>query len=106
MCKTPLLAGHCFGSDGPVLCTKVDVTPCKTQARFTIARGPGLGDGIAGKRASFQIIARDQGGNKRKKGGDTFIVEFDGPAEMKWARVEDHEDGLYTVTYFPTCSGW
>lgn len=84
----------------------MDVTACKTHAKYSIARGPGLTLGIAGKRATFLIIARDQGGNKRKKGGDTFCVDFSGPQEMKWARVDDHENGSYSVTYFPTQSGW
>ncbi|GMH41578.1 hypothetical protein BSKO_09488 [Bryopsis sp. KO-2023] len=84
----------------------VDVSPCKTHPKFTIARDHGLSKGIAGKQGVFTIVARDQGGNKRKKGGDTFTVEFNGPSEMKWAHVEDLEDGSYTVTYFPTCAGW
>ena len=84
----------------------VDVSPCKTSHKFSIGHGLGLHEAKAGRRTCFAIIARDQGGNRRRRGGDAFTVEFNGPAEMRRARVDDNEDGTYEVTYVPTKYGW
>jgi hypothetical protein len=63
-----------------------------------------LDDAEAGVASSFQIVARDQFGNVRKQGGDTFESFLIGPAAAP-ATVKDWSDGAYSVQYAPTVAG-
>jgi len=60
--------------------------------------GPGLGNGQAEKPAHFKIVAKDPEGHQRADGGDKFVVEVHGPAEVK-PHIQDNGDGTYDVTY-------
>eukprot|EP00803_Ostreobium_quekettii_P005830 evm.model.scf_128EXC.20 EVM.evm.TU.scf_128EXC.20 scf_128EXC:135768-138791(+) len=84
----------------------LEVLPCRTSPKFSVAHGHGLAHAKAGRRSSFAIVARDQGGNRRRKGGDAFTVEFDGPGEMKRARVNDNQDGTHACVYIPMKYGF
>lgn len=59
----------------------------------------------AGYNAVFTIIAKDQLGNQRKKGGADFAIEMIGPAKMTSAAVVDNRDGTYTFSYNPQVAG-
>ena len=59
---------------------------------------------MAKTRASFEIIAHDQNGERRPVGGDPFSVSVRGAAPV-YAKVNDNGDGSYRVEYKPSTSG-
>ena len=50
------------------------------------------------------MLARDAHGNRRRVGGDRFVVSFRGPCNPV-ARVHDRADGTYRCTYVAAVSG-
>ena len=56
------------------------------------------------KPASFTIEAYDVNGNRRKEGGDPFMVSIRGGSLVR-ARCEDLGNGTYTISYLPSVSG-
>ena len=66
--------------------------------------GTGLHESSVGHPAEFTIEARDAKGNQRSEGGDQFFVAIRGASRVR-ARVTDHNDGLYSVTWTPPQSG-
>ena len=59
---------------------------------------------MAKTRASFEITAHDQNGERRPVGGDPFTVSVRGAAFV-YAKVNDNGDGSYRVDYKPSTSG-
>ena len=59
---------------------------------------------MAKTRASFEIVAHDQNGERRPVGGDPFTVSVRGAAPV-YAKVTDNGDGSYQVEYKPSTSG-
>ena len=59
---------------------------------------------MAKTRATFDIEAYDQNGDKRPVGGDPFSVSVRGAAPV-YAKVADNGDGTYRVEYKPSTSG-
>ena len=55
-----------------------------------------LASATAGETCAFEMEARDEFGNARGIGGETFIATFIG-AESVTAVVTDHGDGFYRV---------
>jgi len=77
-----------------------------TVAENCIAYGPGLEPGnLDTEPATFTIEARDKNGNRRKEGGDPFLVEVQGPTGPVPVDVVDNGDGTYNVTYNPEDAG-
>jgi len=77
-----------------------------TVASNCIAYGPGLEPGnLDTEPAHFTIEARDKNGQKRKEGGDPFVVEIMGPTGPVACDVVDKGDGTYGVTYHPQDAG-
>ncbi|GMH44174.1 hypothetical protein BSKO_12108 [Bryopsis sp. KO-2023] len=74
--------------------------------KFTIAAGAGLRRATAGRRACFQIEARDENNNRRLSGGDDIkVVLKNAKQELSFAEVKDQEDGTYGASYIETVSG-
>ena len=69
-------------------------------------KGENARTATAGKKSKFKIIARDQEGNRRCKGGDEFQVTVIGPDSVHLGGIVDHDDGQYTVSYRATRKGW
>lgn len=63
---------------------------------------------VAGAVHRFQVIARDQYGNKRQTGGDTIIVrQLQAPEDSRIrATVKDFENGTYNVDIIPILAGY
>jgi len=77
-----------------------------TVAENCIAYGPGLEAGnLDTDPAHFTIEARDKNGQRRKEGGDPFVVEVMGPTGPIPCDVVDNGDGTYAVAYNPTDAG-
>ena len=77
-----------------------------TVAANCIAYGPGLEPGnLDTEPAHFTIEARDKNGQRRKEGGDPFVVEVMGPTGPVPCEVVDNGDGTYGVTYNPEDAG-
>jgi len=77
-----------------------------TVAANCIAYGPGLEPGcLDTEPAHFTVEARDKNGNRRKEGGDPFVVEVMGPTGPVPCDVVDNNDGTYAVTYHPQDAG-
>lgn len=74
------------------------------MAIFSKAHGKGLESAIARKLAKFTIEARDAEGARMQHGGDTFTVTIHGASVVR-ARVQDNEDGTYSVEYKAAASG-
>ena len=62
---------------------QVSVLAGATNARASVASGPGLHTCVAGTPASFSIVARDEFGNQRSVCGDDFQVTLAGPEKPK-----------------------
>ena len=56
-------------------------------------------------RNSFTIKAYDADGKRKREGGDAFFVNIRSGGVRLRAKVRDHEDGSYTVSYNPEVSG-
>ena len=69
--------------------------------------GDGLTQASVGQLASFQIIACNDKGIRYDDGGDPFYVQIRaaGHGTRVRARVVDHNNGSYTMSYKPTSSG-
>jgi len=77
-----------------------------TVAEQCIAYGPGLEAGnLDTEPAHFTIEARDKNGNRRREGGDPFVVQVQGPTGPVPVDVVDNGDGTYSVTYKPEDAG-
>ena len=75
-----------------------------TSILMSTASGDGLYTAMAKTRASFEITAHDQLGDRRPVGGDPFQVSVRGAAYV-YAKVTDNGDGSYSVEYKPSTSG-
>lgn len=80
------------------------------KAEFCVAYGPGLNSCTAGKPAKFIVRSIDTKKMRRTSGADKFEVVAvwnkgqDNEKKFKgW--IEDHDDGLYTMTYIPKAAG-
>ena len=78
------------------------VLAARTNARASSALGAGLRTSVAGKPASFSIVARDEYGNARSVCGDEFVVALSGPERVPGASsvrgvVSENGNGTYTV---------
>ena len=85
----------------------ITVGPGPTLASTTVVSAAGGSVATAGVAASMQIQARDEYGNRRSEGGDTFgldVVEALTGARIH-ASVHDLGDGSYNVLYTSTISG-
>ena len=56
------------------------------------------------KTAEFRIEAYTSDGERKTEGGDGFFVAIRGAVRVR-AKVEDHENGTYTVSWRPDVSG-
>ncbi|KAK9842203.1 hypothetical protein WJX81_000327 [Elliptochloris bilobata] len=74
------------------------------EPKLCRAKGLGLSRALAGSPGTFEIKARDEQGNKRLCGGDTFAVRLEGPRAVTGS-VEDREDGTYAARYCTTFAG-
>jgi len=85
----------------------VHVAPGPTWAALTILSGNGANVATAGVAASMQIRARDEYGNARSEGGDSFGLEV--VEKLTGARIQntvsDLGDGTYAASYLVTRSG-
>lgn len=66
--------------------------------------GQGLSQVTVREPAHFTIFALDAKEKVINKGGESFFISIRGVTHVR-ARVEDHEDGRYTVRWQPTQSG-
>jgi len=68
--------------------------------------GDGLKHATTTTPAEFDLIAKDNGGNKVTRGGDKVQVKVTNPDGMPIdCKVKDNKDGTYTVTYNPADPG-
>lgn len=72
-----------------------------TAAKFCKVSGPGLRFPTVRVPTSFTIIAHDASGQRQEKGGDAFFVLIKSCGHAVRAKVNDHGDGSYEVTYRP-----
>lgn len=77
-----------------------------TSPKYSVIRGEDSKNTTAGKLSTFEVVARDQGGNRRRKGGDHLKVTFAGSAKVEVYKIIDNNSGLYIVNYQATHSGW
>ena len=75
-----------------------------TSILMSMASGDGLYTAMAKTKASFEIVAYDQHGERRPTGNDPFAVSVRGAAFV-FAKVIDNDDGSYKVEYKPSTSG-
>lgn len=75
-----------------------------TSILMSTATGDGLYTAMAKTRATFEISAHDQHGERRPVGGDPFQVSVRGAAYV-YAKVIDNGNGTYSVEYKPSTSG-
>jgi hypothetical protein len=68
------------------------------------AEGDGVHVAQPGVTASFTVVARDAGGRKRRRGGDSVKVTIRGPSTPD-CLVKDNGDGTYLITYIPDALG-
>ena len=66
--------------------------------------GQGLSQVTVREPTHFTILALDTNEKPVNRGGESFFIAIRGVAHVR-ARVEDHEDGTYTVRWQPTQSG-
>ena len=78
--------------------------PPYTSIEHSVASGEGLYTAMSKTKASFEITAFDGKGVRRPYGGDQFAVSVRGAAYV-YAKVNDNNDGSYTVEYKPSTSG-
>ena len=80
----------------------------RTKASESIAEGDGIKEGIAARKAQFNLITRNA---KRKKGydeRDRVTVEFkdeQGKECVTEVKVEDVKNGTYNVSFYPRVQG-
>ena len=80
----------------------------RTKASASIAEGDGIKEGIAARKAQFNLITRNA---ERKKGydeRDRVTVEFkdeQGQECVTEVKVEDMKDGTYNVSFYPRVQG-
>jgi hypothetical protein len=67
-----------------------DVTPCDPLKPLTKF--------IPFDENKFEIIAKNNIGNRKRSGGDKFVVSFQPSEKIKWS-IEDHKNGKYTVQW-------
>jgi len=82
----------------------IDYSSETAHAGNSWAEGPGLEDGVNKTRqvepSVFTIHAVDRDGKEKKTGGDLFDVIIEDPLyDIVPAKVNDNNDGTYTVTY-------
>jgi len=82
----------------------IDYSSETAHAGNSWAEGPGLEDGVNKTRqkvpSTFTIHAVDRDGNEKKTGGDLFDVIIEDPLfDIVPAKVNDNNDGTYTVEY-------
>ena len=80
----------------------------RTKASESIAEGDGIKEGVAARKAQFNLITRNasriQGYNER----DRVTVEFkdeQGQECVTDVKVEDMKDGTYNVSFYPRVQG-
>ena len=80
----------------------------RTKASESIAEGDGVKEGVAARKAQFNLITRNanriQGYNER----DRVTVEFkdeQGQECVTEVKVEDMKDGTYNVSFYPRVQG-
>ena len=80
----------------------------RTKASESIAEGDGIKEGVAARKAQFNLITRNanriQGYNER----DRVTVEFkdeQGQECVTEVKVEDMKDGTYNVSFYPRVQG-
>lgn len=91
----------------PLKGSRIEVAPSPVSAATTFAYGTGVRFTTAGYRAYFTIQAADEFGNNVTYGGETFNVLYSGASDTAKdvAKVIDHGDGTYTVSYLTTLAG-
>ena len=75
---------------------EVEILPASTVASACECLGPVLSSIPVASRSSFTIIAKDEYGNQKPRGGDPFEVGVMGPATL--LGLEDNMNGSYTCT--------
>lgn len=73
----------------------------QTKSSKSIVEGTGAKSGAAGSESTFIIQARDEFGNNRKEGGDTFTATLTKGDKIIPTEILDFGNGQYSVTY--TC---
>lgn len=92
---------HSVAVEGSPLEVSVEM-PVTTAANCTVR---GVKDCQAGFKASFSIVAKDQAGNQRTRGGDDFNATIRGPGRLSYATQRDEGNGTYIVNYRATTAG-
>ena len=78
----------------------------ETSASCCLVTGQGLSAAtVRSHDNEFIITAYDEHGHRRREGGDNFFVSIRGSGKRVRAKVNDQEDGRYTVRYNPEISG-
>eukprot|EP00210_Caulerpa_lentillifera_P005479 g5239.t1 len=85
---------------------EIEVVRAITSSKYSTVRGEGSKTTVAGKQSLFEIVSRDQNGNRRRKGGDHIRVTFAGSEKVELKSITDIGDGIYTVSYQAVHSGW
>lgn len=89
------------GVDGSPVEVQVEM-PVTTAENCTVR---GIRAVHAGAKSTFHVIARDQAGNQRSKGGDDFHVSIKGPGRLAYAIVRDESNGSYSVSFRADTAG-
>lgn len=77
-----------------------------TDARKSVAYGPGFEDASTGNPAVFMIRAKDAKGNNVTRGGDKFEAKLVDPSGVSIpATIKDNGNGTYVATLQPNVPG-
>ena len=80
----------------------------RTEASKSLAEGEGQKEGTVGRKAQFNLIARNAEGKRVYNEEDLVTVEIKDEQEQECVtdvRIDDNKDGIYNISYFPRVQG-
>ena len=80
----------------------------RTKAKESLAKGEGLKEGTAARKARFNLITRNVERKQWYDEQDRVTVEIKDEQERECVtelRIDDNKDGIYNICYFPRVQG-
>ena len=80
----------------------------RTKAKESLAKGEGLKEGTAARKARFNLITRNVEREQWYDEQDRVTVEIKDEQERECVtelRIDDNKDGIYNICYFPRVQG-
>ncbi|KAH3732223.1 hypothetical protein Pelo_16945 [Pelomyxa schiedti] len=87
----------------PPVSIPITLLPGRVHSQTSTAEG-NIGSAIIGEVNTFTVVAKDRSRNRVTCGGSKIVVSLNGPNSIE-GYVIDHNDGHYTVLFFPTRVG-